>query len=151
MQTTIFQNKDYLLLRKPHSIPSTFGLQESFLDIIKQHLSDQTLTLTPLSEFLPADLLSYALSHLEGFEEIGDNEQLKELLSKQVDTFGQEQEYGLLNRLDNETAGFLYFAKTPEAFAHFKSLQKSGSIKKYYLAQINGKLSLQDKKMEDGK
>ena len=69
------------------------------------------------------------------------NEEDEEILRHQVDMFGQDQEFGLLNRLDNETGGFLYFAKNQKAFDHFKSLQKSELVKKFYLAQIEGKLN----------
>jgi 23S rRNA-/tRNA-specific pseudouridylate synthase len=40
--------------------------------------------------------------------------------------------------LDNETAGFLYFAKTQEAFDKYRQLQSEGKINKWYIAQIQG-------------
>ena len=140
MQSTIYQNKDFILMRKPHGIPSTFGDRESFLDGVKKHISEHTITWTPLSELVPADIFPFVLSRLKDFEEIKTNEECEEILRQQVDRFGQDQEFGLLNRLDNETGGFLYFAKNKEAFDHFKSLQKSELVKKFYLAQIEGML-----------
>ena len=53
--------------------------------------------------------------------------------------FSKEQEYWLLNRLDNDTAGFLYFAKTPEIYHNFKRLQKENKIQKIYYAQCENK------------
>ncbi len=160
MQSTMYENKDFLLIRKPHGIPSTFGKEKSFLDILKKNVSEHTITWTPLSELLPAELFPFASSRLQGFTELKKNDQnskninnttmwqcyIEAILRKQIDTFGQEKEYGLLNRLDNETAGFLYFAKSQKAFDHFKSLQKSGHIKKFYLAQIVGN---KDSQMSD--
>jgi 23S rRNA-/tRNA-specific pseudouridylate synthase len=151
INTTIYQNDNFLLIWKPAGIPSTFGKEESFLDYMKKK-SESPFTLTPLSELLPAELVSFA----EGFLEEGlksnkieqnrkkwgtikTQEQLNQTIRHQVDIFGQGQEYGLLNRLDNETAGFLYFAKSQQSYTHFKSLQKSGKINKYYLAQTYGK------------
>lgn len=57
-------------------------------------------------------------------------------ITHQLDVFGKEQELGLLNRLDNETAGFLYFAKTQEAFDRYRQLQAEGKVNKWYIAQI---------------
>ena len=140
MQSTIYYNKDFALIRKPHWIPSTFGKVESFLDMIKETLSEHTVTWTPLSLLVPTELFPLVISRVEGFEEVSSAEEFEEILCQQVDMFGQDQEFGLLNRLDNETGGFLYFARSPEAFAHFKSLQKSELVKKFYIAQIEGML-----------
>lgn len=54
------------------------------------------------------------------------------------DYFGREKEYWLLNRLDNETAGLLVFAKNTIVYDDFKTLQKSHHIMKIYLADIVG-------------
>jgi 23S rRNA-/tRNA-specific pseudouridylate synthase len=140
MKSTIYHNKDFMLIRKPHGIPSTFGKVESFLDRIKKQQTEHAITWTPLSALVPSDVFPFISSRVKDLEEVGSIEELEEILSHQVDTFGQEQEFGLLNRLDNETAGFLYFAKNIEAFTRFKSLQKSNQVKKYYLAQIEGML-----------
>lgn len=137
MQSTIYQNKDFILIRKPHSIPSTFGKAKSFLDYIEEHLSEKIFTWTPLSTLIPKELFPFVSSRLGDFKEAEDKEKI---LHHQVDTFGQDQEFGLVNRLDNETAGFLYFAKSQKAFDHFKSIQKSGKVKKFYMAQVEGKL-----------
>ena len=64
MQSTIYQNKDFILMRKPHGIPSTFGDMESFLGIIKNNMSEHTITRTPLSELVPADIFPLVTSRL---------------------------------------------------------------------------------------
>ena len=140
MKTTIYENKDFILIRKPHGIPSTFGKLESFLDKIKNNESEHNFTWTPLSELVPEDIFSFMSSRLGDFQPAEDPEVQ---LRHQVDTFGEDQEFGLLNRLDNETGGFLYFAKNNDVFHQFKTLQKSEKIQKFYLAQIEWRLNSQ--------
>lgn len=70
-----------------------------------------------LPDFTPCTLQKASIKHL-------------------LDIFGKDGELGLLNRLDNETAGFLYFAKTQEAFERYRQLQTEGKIHKRYIAQI---------------
>lgn len=53
-------------------------------------------------------------------------------------TFGAENEYGLLNRLDNDTWWLLYFAKTKSIKDTRKDLQKKWLITKYYIADVTG-------------
>ncbi len=53
-------------------------------------------------------------------------------------TFSHAQEYGLLNRLDTPTAGFLYFAKDIPRYIDFKLHQKEDRLCKHYLAKVAG-------------
>jgi 23S rRNA pseudouridine1911/1915/1917 synthase len=48
-------------------------------------------------------------------------------------------EGGLLNRLDNETGGLVFFAKTDAAFAYYALQMKGEKILKYYTAVVEGK------------
>ena len=50
--------------------------------------------------------------------------------------FTEKEEYWLLNRLDNDTSWFLYFAKNKEIYKDYKNKQKKGNIDKYYYAII---------------
>ena len=50
--------------------------------------------------------------------------------------FTQEDEYGLLNRLDNSTTGLLYFAKNKDIKKEYKELQKEWRVNKYYIAEV---------------
>lgn len=59
-------------------------------------------------------------------------------LEQQKQFFSQEEEWGLLNRLDNATSWLLYFAKTPAIKAKYKALQQQGKLKKTYLAEVYG-------------
>lgn len=98
----VYQNSDILLIRKPHGIASSWGQEESVLDIIKKYGPDDNLR------------------------------------SHQISVFGEEGEYGLLNRLDNVTSGLLYFARSYEAKAEYMHLQEQWWITKTYYAQVYG-------------
>jgi 23S rRNA-/tRNA-specific pseudouridylate synthase len=56
--------------------------------------------------------------------------------------FSKEEEYGLLNRLDNDTAGLLYFAKTPEIKQKYKDAQSSKKLSKIYMCDVVGEMSV---------
>jgi len=59
--------------------------------------------------------------------------------------FGSEKEFWLLNRLDNDTSGLLYFAKSLEVKKQRRELQNQWKIVKYYLADIRGNVERSDK------
>lgn len=63
------------------------------------------------------------------------------MFSWQKEFFGKEEEYWLLNRLDNDTSWLLYFAKTPLFKAKYKQAQSEWKIKKYYVAEVYWKFS----------
>lgn len=52
------------------------------------------------------------------------------------------EEYGMLNRLDNETSGLLYFAKDKSIKDKRKKLQKQWKIYKYYIADVRWDVNL---------
>ena len=116
----VYQDDEFLLARKPHGIASSWGQEESFLNIIKKYSSD-----------------SYSSSLRRQGSEIPDQVR-NDIWSHQISIFGEEGEYGLLNRLDNVTAGLLYFAKSYEAKAEYSYLQSQGKIIKTYYAQVYG-------------
>jgi len=72
-------------------------------------------------------------SFLDSFKNIDNINQLKE-------EFSEAEEYWLLNRLDNDTSGLLYFAKNKEIKQKYIEAQKEGNIRKIYLADIAGRL-----------
>jgi 23S rRNA pseudouridine1911/1915/1917 synthase len=47
-------------------------------------------------------------------------------------------EGGLLNRLDNETGGLIFFAKTDKAFSYYSLQMKEEKVIKYYTAVVQG-------------
>lgn len=71
---------------------------------------------------------------LDCFTEHAD--QTKEIFNKLNNTFGKEKEFGLLNRLDNDTWWLLYFAKNQNIFDNFKLLQQQWKLNKIYIADI---------------
>jgi 23S rRNA-/tRNA-specific pseudouridylate synthase len=48
-----------------------------------------------------------------------------------------------LNRLDNDTAGFLYFAKTKSIKEEYKKLQDEQQITKVYIANVEGRVDVE--------
>ena len=58
-------------------------------------------------------------------------------IKNQISNFDKNEEYGLLNRLDNATSWFLYFAKNKHTYNSFKKLQKENKIQKIYYAKVN--------------
>ena len=67
----------------------------------------------------------------------------QEIIQELKETFSKEEEFGLLNRLDTDTSGLLYFAKNKEVYDSWKQLQSDGKIEKYYLAKTDWSLSPQ--------
>ncbi|MEF2175852.1 MAG: pseudouridine synthase [Candidatus Absconditabacteria bacterium] len=49
-------------------------------------------------------------------------------------------ELGLLNRLDNDTGGLLYFALNKDVYNEYKILQSEGRLLKIYIADVHGKI-----------
>lgn len=79
--------------------------------------------------------------HLVPYIDLPDFVQIelkKTLIDHQCKQFGKEDELWLLNRLDNETAGFLYFAKNKEAHENYRRIQSEGKVNKRYIAQVKG-------------
>ncbi|MFA6256292.1 MAG: RNA pseudouridine synthase [Candidatus Absconditabacterales bacterium] len=113
---------------KPSGLPTTFGKEPCFLDILLgkeiEHKTDFSLPSFLLPYVDLPDFTPYILK--------------KSSIQQQLNVFGKDDELGLLNRLDNETAGFLYFAKNQEAFDRYRQLQSEGKINKWYIAQIQG-------------
>ena len=56
--------------------------------------------------------------------------------------FSEEQEYGLLNRLDNDTAGLLYFAKNRDIREQYKKSQADKQLYKIYMCDVMGELAM---------
>jgi len=120
-----YQNDDFFVLWKPNGIPTTFGKETCFLDILMGKQPNQTLDFS-----VPPHLLAYI-----DLPDFIQTELTQSCIENQLHVF-KEEELWLLNRLDNETAGFLYFAKHKKAHALYKKLQSTGKIHKWYIAQV---------------
>lgn len=75
------------------------------------------------------------------------NTEIQNILSRQKELFSKEDEYWLVNRLDNDTTGLLYFAKTPLIKQKYKQAQSEWKIQKYYIADVYGKYSPETQKI----
>ncbi len=110
------QTPHFYLIRKPSGLPSTHGQDLSFLDHITQAINASQ-----------------------------QNNSLSQKFSKEFlqscQQFGIEQEYGLLNRLDNATSWLLYFAKSPEDKRYYITMQKQKKLTKYYVAEVYGRVA----------
>lgn len=104
-----YQDANLYYFRKPAGIPSTFGREKSFLDIL---LIENSLIVQSLSTFFWTD--------------------------KKIWINGRFGELWLLNRLDNDTSWLLYFAKNPRVYHEFRQMQSELLLEKYYLAQVYG-------------
>jgi 23S rRNA pseudouridine1911/1915/1917 synthase len=74
---------------------------------------------------------------------IGENENLCEKVFESFPEIEKvhgynKKEGGLLNRLDNETGGIVFFAKTDEAFLFYSKKMKNEEIEKIYTAIVEG-------------
>lgn len=67
----------------------------------------------------------------------------EEFCAHQKNNFTEDQEYWLLNRLDLETAWFLYFAKNKKTYENRKNIQSENNITKYYTAVVEGNCTAQ--------
>ncbi len=113
---------------KPRLLPTAFGQGICFLDMLLWKDID------PKADFsIPTFLLPYL--NLPTFKIC---KLTATMIQNQFKIFGLDKELGLLNRLDNETTGFLYFAKNQEVFDNYKHIQAQWLISKKYIAQVYG-------------
>jgi len=93
----------------------------------------------------PDPKIKFAIpEHLLPYVDLPDFTQIeikKSLIDHQMQEFGKDEELWLLNRLDNETAGFLYFAKNKKAYERYRKVQSEWKVHKWYIAQVKGKLN----------
>lgn len=93
----------------------------------------------------PHDVPSVRGFQLSFFEVLDDyivthDDELTGLLLSNQQHFGIDSEWGLCNRLDTPTAGLLYFAKSRLIHDSYRSLQKTWSLIKHYLATATGRI-----------
>lgn len=79
-------------------------------------------------------------SFLEFLFEQDESSSIFSVLQKLKSSFSEQDERGLLNRLDTATSGLLYFAKSPKIKAEYKKLQAMAKVQKYYLLEVYGDL-----------
>jgi len=129
-----FQNQHLAFLRKPHNIPSTRWKTESFLEQV--FLQGKTSWTWERWSWESLDLeFADSILDLHSQRWITQWNNLNTWVNHQQEMFTDQQEYGLLNRLDTPTAWLLYFANTSEVYEQRKSWQQAGRIQKYYIAR----------------
>jgi len=74
-----------------------------------------------------------------------DDKDIKDIIQAQREYFSQQEEYGLVNRLDNNTTWLLYLAKTPLFKAKYKQAQSEWRVEKYYVADVYWKFAENEK------
>jgi len=130
----ILEDKNLFYLWKPAWIPSSFGKKESVLDIMENNKFNKITDLTNWNKEKQKNNQSLSVQNLS-----------QSFLDNQFNNFSKEQEYGLLNRLDNDTSWLLYFAKNQNIYNNFKEKQKNKEIEKTYYAKVDGKVNFQQK------
>ena len=152
-QLNIFQTTDFYFFRKPNWVASTFWKEKSFLDYVfvddidlpsglivykdldetlLKYIDQQIQKLAIISTPKPRmhwHLFLYLIEHKNSHQKI---------IQDLTNMFWEDKEYWLLNRLDNDTWGLLYFAKTIEIYEDYKSKQTNNLIQKFYIAQVTG-------------
>ena len=76
-----------------------------------------------------------------------DDKNIQSIMARQREFFSQQDEYGLVNRLDNDTTWLLYMAKTPLFKGKYKQAQSEWRVKKYYVADVYGKMKNNEQKI----
>lgn len=128
LSMNIYQNEHCYFFRKPANIASTYGKQESYMDLIFDEWDLSIYTAPP-----PFATAYISQLDIHTVTDVAAPELIKQL----KDIYTRDQEYGLVNRLDTLTAWFLYFAKTPDIYTRWKELQQQGRIHKHYIAWVD--------------
>lgn len=116
MKRTHYEDKYFYYFWKPAWVASVFWEQKSFLDYIDFLLTDK--------------------------KEQNENILVYTIFLYLQDMFGRKGEYGLVNRLDNDTSWLLYFAKTPLFKQKYKQIQQEILVSKYYLVDVCGLMDI---------
>ena len=72
---------------------------------------------------------------------------IQAIIQSQKEYFSEQDELGLVNRLDNDTTWLLYMAKTPLFKEKYKQAQAEWKVKKYYIADVYGKFENNEQKI----
>lgn len=136
----IYENDFLYFFWKPSWLASTRWKNESILDLIKSKTYSKFIVL----DFDQNILTSTSMSSIAQWVmetiwmRLLDNTLVDSILEKQMKEFSHQEEFGMLNRIDNDTSWFLYFAKNREVYESFGWWQDKKLISKYYLAQVYG-------------
>jgi 16S rRNA U516 pseudouridylate synthase RsuA-like enzyme len=127
----MFQTKDVYLLRKPAGIPTTRGKEPCFLDLFAEGSVDMDRWITDFPHFIDG----FEQIRAMGWYELTNPWEARQWL---LEEFSMREEYGLLNRLDTDTSGYLYFARSRDVYKQRRDWQRDDKVQKWYLAQVEG-------------
>ncbi len=133
----IFQTSDFYFFRKPHWVASTFWKERSFLDYVFIDKEDLPKNLTSYKD-LDQDLSKYIDDNISRLNITAIQSDQQVIIDSLINIFWKDKEYWLLNRLDNDTWGLLYFAKTADIYEDYKARQAQNLIGKFYITQVSG-------------
>lgn len=133
----MFQTPEVYLLRKPAGIPTTRGKEICFLDLFAAGSVDMDRWITDFQHFIEA----FEQIRTIGWFELTNGWEARQWL---LEAFSVQEEYGLLNRLDTDTSGYLYFARSREVYEQRRDWQRAGKVKKWYLAQVEGDIGREE-------
>lgn len=74
-----------------------------------------------------------------------NDKDIKAIIEWQREFFSDKEEYGLVNRLDNDTTWLLYMAKNTLFKEKYKQAQKDWKIEKFYVADVYWKFPENEK------
>ncbi len=138
----MYAHPDFFFFRKPAGLASTRGDALCFLDSFEKNDLTKQWWLTDFPHFIDVFKEISVVLWFETWNESLAREQL-------IWLFSAQEEYGLLNRLDTDTSGLLYFARTREVYAQYRGWQDEGKVEKYYLAQVRGDVGRNVEKNND--
>jgi len=132
----LYQDENLYYLRKPAWVPSTRWKQECFLDMLVSWAYERWLA-HPHHSAYHKNMQPYLVEHIAQ-QWLKKVEEVHATVHSLLHTFSRAQEYGLVNRLDTPTSGFLYFAKSVSAYIDHKLHQKEDRLIKHYIAKVDG-------------
>lgn len=130
----IFENATFYFFWKLVGIPSTRGSWECFLDQLKSG-TYATINQDHLKDISLPDMYDYFINFTKQIALTPVSDPYGAVW-RLMQTFSQEQEYWLVNRLDSDTSWLLYFAKDQEAYRTYREFQKQEKVVKHYLAKV---------------
>ncbi len=98
----ILENEKFYFFRKPAGVPSTRGNGDCFLDQLKNG-TYAPMTQEHLHDISLPDMYTY---FIDFYKTIGlvESSGAQEAIGRLLQIFSQDQEYGLVNRLDSDTS-----------------------------------------------
>lgn len=120
---------NFFYLWKPAGLASARGKETCFLESLATNDPESEKWIADFPHLIDAyhDLSAATSADVYNYDTA--KKQLRE-------EFSSQEEYGLLNRLDTDTSGLLYFARSREVYASYRVWQQEEKVEKFYVAQV---------------